>query len=38
MPSGEHDFDLTDYDLPESWFKTKKPRIWLRCKDFRMHL
>ncbi|KIA82423.1 hypothetical protein [Flavobacterium sp. AED] len=31
--SGEHTFDLTDYDLPESWFKTKKPRTCLRCKD-----
>ncbi|TRW97176.1 hypothetical protein [Flavobacterium gawalongense] len=33
IPKGEHAFELSEYDLPEVWFKTKKPQTWLRCKD-----
>ena len=33
IPKGEHSFELSKYDLPDSWFKTKKPQTWLRCKD-----
>lgn len=32
-PKGEHAFDLSEYNLPDSWFKIKKPQTWLRCKD-----
>jgi hypothetical protein len=33
ISEGEHSFDLSQYNLPEAWFKTKKPKTWLRCKD-----
>jgi hypothetical protein len=31
VESGEFVIDISKYDLPDSWFKSKKPQSWIRC-------
>jgi hypothetical protein len=31
VPLGEYSIDISEFELPDNWFDTKKPQTWLRC-------
>lgn len=33
VSSGEYAIDISKYQLPDNWFKNKKPQSWIRCNE-----